>query len=41
MKDYVKNRQTSYKYWDVNNLYGWVVTWNLPVGGFRWVENIS
>ena len=32
MKDYDKNKESSYrKYWDVNNLYSWVVSQKLPV----------
>ena len=42
MKDYDKNRESLYlKYWDVNNLYGVVMSQNLPVDGFKWVENTS
>ena len=42
MKDYDKNREFLYlKYWDVNNLYGMVMSQNLPVDGFKWVENTS
>ena len=42
MKDYDKNRESLYlKYWDVNNLYGMVMSQNLPVDGFKWVENTS
>ena len=28
-------------YVDVNNLCGWAMTQNLPVGGFEWVKNTS
>ena len=32
MKDYDKNKELSYiQYWDVNNLYGWVMSQNLLV----------
>ena len=26
---------------DVNNLYGWAMSWTLPVDGFKLVENTS
>ena len=30
MKDYDKSKESSYlKYWDINNLYGWVMSQNL------------
>ena len=42
MKDYDENRESLYlKYWDVNNLYGMVMSQNVPVDGFKWVENTS
>ena len=41
MKDYDKNRESSYlKYWDENNLYGWVMSQKLPVNGFKLVEDL-
>ena len=40
MKDYDKDKELFYlKYWDVNNLYGWVMWQNLPLDCFKWVEN--
>ena len=36
MKDYDKNKELSYiQYWDVNNLYGWVMLQNLLVNNFE------
>ena len=29
------------KYFDVNNIYGWGMEQNLPVGGFKWVKDVS
>ena len=28
-----------FQYLDVNSLYGWAMSQNLPTGGFKWVEN--
>ena len=42
MKDYDKNKESLYsKYWDINNLYGWVMSQTLPVNSFKCVENRS
>ena len=42
MTDYDKNKETSYlKYWDLNNLYGWVMSQKLLLNGFKWVEDLS
>ena len=42
MKDYDKNKELSYfKYWDVNNLYGWVRSQKFPVNNFKWIEETS
>ena len=42
MKDYDKNNESSdLKYWDVNNLYGWVMSQKLPVNKFEWTEDTS
>ena len=39
MKNYDKNIELSYiEYLDANNLYGWVISQNLPVKGFKWVK---
>ena len=35
MKNYDWNKELSYlQYWDVNNLYGWVMSQKLPVNNF-------
>ena len=35
MNDYDKNKELSYlQYWDVNNLYGWVMLQKLRVNSF-------
>ena len=40
MKDYDKDKELLYlKYWDENNLYGWVLWQNLPLDRFKLVEN--
>ena len=42
MEDYDKNKESSYlKYWDVNNLYGWVMQQKLPVNNFEWIKDTS
>ena len=42
MCNYDKNKESSYlKYWHINNLYRWAMSYKFPVNGFRWVEDIS
>ena len=42
MKDYDKNKESSYlKNWDVNNLYSWAVSQNIPVNDPKNIEDIS
>ena len=42
MTEYDKNKDSSYiQYWDVNNLYGWATSKNLPVNNFQWIEDTS
>ena len=42
VKGYDNNKKLSYfKYWDVNNLYGWAMSQKLPVNDFKRVEDIS
>ena len=42
MKNYDKNKESSYiKYWDVNNLYGWVMSQKLPINNFEWIKDTS
>ena len=42
MKEYDKNKESPYlKYWDINNLHGWVMSQNLSVNDFEWVADIS
>ena len=37
VKDYYQNKKSSYRmYWDINNLYRWVMLQKLPVDGFKW-----
>ena len=41
MKDYDKNKESPYvNYWDVNNLYSWEMSQNVPTFNFAWVEDI-
>ena len=36
MKDYDKNEESPYlQYWDVNNIFGWVMSQKLPVNNFK------
>ena len=42
MLSMVENKEWSYsKYWDVNNLYEWAMSEEVPVNGFRCVEETS
>ena len=39
MKSYDKNKDSSYpQYWEVNNLYDWVMLQKLPVNNFEWIN---
>ena len=39
MNDCNKNKESYLKYWDVNNLYGWVMWQKVPVNNFEWIED--
>ena len=40
MKNYNNNEESSYiQYLDANNLYGWALSQNLPVNGFKWLDS--
>ena len=42
MKNYDKDKKSIYlMYLDENNLYGWAMSQDLPVDGFKWVEDLS
>ena len=36
----IKNRHI-FQYWDVNNLYGWVMLQNLLVNNLEWIKDTS
>ena len=42
MKNFDEKKEFSFlEYLDANNLYGWAMEQNLPVGGFEWVSDVS
>ena len=42
MKECDKNKEPSYiQYSDVNNLYGWAMSQELPVNNFEWIKDTS
>ena len=42
MEDYDENKEQSYlKYWEIKNLYEWIMPQKLPAGGFKSVKNRS
>ena len=42
MKNYDKGIESScLPYLDANNFYGWEMSQNLPINGFKWVEILS
>ena len=41
-KDYDRNKESTYiQYWDVNNLYGWAMSQQLPLNNFELMKDIS
>ena len=41
MEDYDKNKESSYiQYWDINNLYDWAMSQNLPENTFEQMKDI-
>ena len=41
MKDYDKDKESlCLTYWDMNNLYGWAISQELSLSGFKWIEEI-
>ena len=42
IKNHDRNKESSYfQYWDVNNIYGLVISQKFPVNAFKWVEETS
>ena len=42
MKNYDEKKESLFlQYLDANNLNGWAMEQNLPVGGFEWVRDVS
>ena len=42
MKEYDENKESSYLiHWDVNILYGWVMSQKLPINSFEWIKSTS
>ena len=42
MKNYDKNKESSYiQYLDASNLYGWAMSQELPVNGFKWIKDVT
>ena len=41
MKDDKKKKWSCLRYWDVSNLYGWVMYQKLPVNSLEWIEETS
>ena len=42
MKNYDEKEESLFlQYLDLNNMYGWAMKQNLPVGGFKWVRDVS
>ena len=42
MKSYDKNEESSYiQYLKANNLYSWAMSQELPLNGFKWLEDTS
>ena len=40
MKDNNENEESSYiQYWDLSNLYGWIMSQKLPLNHFAWIKN--
>ena len=42
MKNCDKNKESSYlQYWDVNNLYGWIMSQKRPINDFERIKDTS